>query len=193
MFTCRCLDGYHGDPELGSGGHCRPCMCPDGPRSGRHFSDSCYTLADQLVCVCSPGYKGIQLHTHMHQKLAPARVCFAHVPLTTPLNLDAPSPCSLRAGARCDECAPGYFGNPLVPGGRCMPCQCNGNIDMHDSGSCDVRTGACLKCLHHTEGYACQHCKRGYYGSAAAQSCRSESQRFCLAEVILTSHRDALK
>uniref|UniRef100_A0A669DIR8 Laminin, beta 2-like n=1 Tax=Oreochromis niloticus TaxID=8128 RepID=A0A669DIR8_ORENI len=75
-------------------------------------------------------------------------------------------------GLRCDQCAPGYYGNPEQPGGQCFPCECNGNIDTQDPESCDPRTGECIKCLYHTDGPSCAQCQNGYYGNALAHDCR---------------------
>ncbi|CAN9515951.1 unnamed protein product [Ophioblennius macclurei] len=75
-------------------------------------------------------------------------------------------------GSRCNQCAPGYYGNPEQPSGQCLPCECNGNIDIQDPGSCDPKTGQCLKCLYHTNGPSCAHCQLGYYGNALAHDCR---------------------
>lgn len=77
-------------------------------------------------------------------------------------------------GPRCDECAPGYYGNPWQARGQCLPCACNNNIDMTDPASCDRRTGQCLRCLHHTEGAQCQFCRGGYYGDATRRTCHRE-------------------
>uniref|UniRef100_A0A8C7IWR6 Laminin, beta 2 (laminin S) n=1 Tax=Oncorhynchus kisutch TaxID=8019 RepID=A0A8C7IWR6_ONCKI len=86
-------------------------------------------------------------------------------------------------GSRCEECAPGYYGNPSQPGGRCQPCRCSNNIDMSDLDACDRRTGECKKCLYNTEGPDCGVCKSGYYGDASRRNCRK-----CTCSFLGTEH-----
>ncbi|KAJ4933887.1 hypothetical protein JOQ06_006696, partial [Pogonophryne albipinna] len=130
----RCVDGFFGNPVLGSGEHCRPCPCPGNPGSGHFNGHSCEAdqTSNQIICTCRQGY----------------------------------------AGSRCDQCAPGFYGNPEQPGGQCLPCECNANIDTQDPESCDPRTGQCIKCLYHTDGSSCDHCQNGYFGNALAHDCR---------------------
>ncbi|XP_062856618.1 laminin subunit beta-4-like [Trichomycterus rosablanca] len=75
-------------------------------------------------------------------------------------------------GLRCDKCAPGYFGNLILPGARCKKCSCNNNIDPSDPEACDTVTGDCRRCLYNTAGPQCQNCKPGYYGNALLQDCK---------------------
>jgi len=70
----RCADGYYGNPSLASGSLCRPCPCPDGPNSGRHFAASCYqdNRSRQIVCNCIQGYTGTPPEFHMLPRGSPA-------------------------------------------------------------------------------------------------------------------------
>lgn len=76
------------------------------------------------------------------------------------------------AGARCDVCADNHFGNPEIPGGSCIKCNCSGNWDHAAEGNCDASTGVCLKCIFNTEGDHCEYCKPGWYGNAPMELCQ---------------------
>ena len=71
----------------------------------------------------------------------------------------------------CSRCSEGYYGNPLVPGNFCLPCDCHGNTDPMNLESCDRITGECKSCLGNTEGYHCERCIEGYFGTAENGDC----------------------
>ncbi|KAF7657013.1 hypothetical protein LDENG_00033110, partial [Lucifuga dentata] len=77
------------------------------------------------------------------------------------------------AGPNCERCAPGYYGNPMVIGSTCQPCQCHDNTDPNMLFSdCHPLTGECLSCMHNTAGPHCDICAPGYHGDAiTAKNC----------------------
>lgn len=54
----------------------------------------------------------------------------------------------------------------MCTGEICKECQCSGNINSKDPGSCDSITGRCTRCLNNTFGESCQYCKPGFFGDA---------------------------
>ncbi|XP_074521308.1 laminin subunit beta-1a [Halichoeres trimaculatus] len=174
----RCLPGHWGFPA------CRPCSCNGhaddcDPVSGRCIS--CRDHSTGHTCDrCLDGYYGdpvLGSGDHCRPCKCPdgpeSPRQFAGSCYRGDDSQQVVCVCNNGyKGARCDECSPGYYGNPEQAGGQCQPCQCNGNIDPSDPESCDAQTGECQRCLYHSEGAACQNCKLGYYGNALLQDCR---------------------
>ncbi|XP_078398336.1 laminin subunit alpha-4 isoform X2 [Cetorhinus maximus] len=77
------------------------------------------------------------------------------------------------AGSRCERCAPGYYGTPLLYGSSCRKCNCNGNSDPNlIFDDCNEETGYCRNCVRNTTGIHCERCAPGYYGDAVnAKNC----------------------
>ncbi|XP_028849375.1 laminin subunit alpha-5 isoform X2 [Denticeps clupeoides] len=77
------------------------------------------------------------------------------------------------AGPKCERCAPGFYGNPMVIGSTCQPCQCNDNTDPNMLFSdCHPLTGECQGCMYNTAGPHCDVCAPGFYGDAiVAKNC----------------------
>ncbi|XP_045912374.1 basement membrane-specific heparan sulfate proteoglycan core protein-like isoform X7 [Micropterus dolomieu] len=62
-------------------------------------------------------------------------------------------------GRRCEKCASGYQGNPLLPNGKCVP---------HQSSTCDNRGAISsnsrpCSCKNNVAGALCDECKPGFF------------------------------
>ncbi|VVC37186.1 Hypothetical protein CINCED_3A012310 [Cinara cedri] len=68
-------------------------------------------------------------------------------------------------GDHCEMCAPSFYGNPLIIGSTCKPCDCN-------EAPCDNLTGQCINCLGNTVGWNCKECKPGHFGNPIVSDCR---------------------
>nr|CAD7256718.1 unnamed protein product [Timema shepardi] len=172
-----CAPGYYRTPTGPYGGFCVPCQC-------NGHSDVC----DQItgVCLncrhnttgehcdkCAVGFHGNATNGTPVDCL----ICACPLPIASN-NFASGCDVSLDGeriscdcdygyyGARCESCAAGFYGRPELAGDYCRPCQCSGNINPEDPGSCDSVTGDCLRCLNNTFGTACNLCAPGFFGDA---------------------------
>ncbi|CAL8344638.1 unnamed protein product [Merluccius merluccius] len=159
--TKKCSPGYYRE---GSGlylGRCIPCDCNGlsnecEDKTGRCLSCKYNTAGDRCE-RCKQGYYGNAAQRSCRLCPCPFTVTSNSFALGCQEVSDG-FQCVCKkgyAGDKCEKCAPGFYGDPMVAGGSCQPCDCNGN-----SNSCDSRTGVCKNTLEpkDTNTGHCQEC-----------------------------------
>ncbi|XP_012681774.2 laminin subunit gamma-1 [Clupea harengus] len=185
---CTCPQGYVGqhceqcalgyrraNPELGLFSPCERCNC-------NGHSDACDPVTGMCDCLhntaglscerCKDGFYGDSTagsSSDCKPCPCPGGATCAVVPKTREVvctNCPAGT-----TGKRCELCDDGFFGDPLGQDGpvrACRACTCSDNIDPNAVGNCNRETGQCLKCIYNTDGFFCDRCKEGFFGSALA-------------------------
>ncbi|XP_047662931.1 laminin subunit alpha-5 isoform X3 [Tachysurus fulvidraco] len=179
----RCAQGYYRDTKGLFLGKCVPCNC-------NGHSDQC--LDGSGICVscrhnttgdhCEKCRGGFHSDTTVDGHAVACSSC--PCPLQVASNnfatgcVEKPNHMQCLcmpgyAGPKCERCAPGYYGNPMVIGSTCQPCKCNDNLDPNMLfNDCHPVTGECHGCMHNTAGPHCDICAPGFYGDAiAAKNC----------------------
>ncbi|CAG2159955.1 unnamed protein product [Oppiella nova] len=168
-----CAPGYYRAPTGPYLGFCVPCSCNGkssecDPVTGKCFNCQYNTEGDHCE-RCISGYHGDATRGTPYDCL----ICACPLPLASnncevsPNGLEISCQCKTGYyGSRCDVCAAGHFGRPEVIGSSCQTCNCSGNIDYTNPGSCESTTGECIQCLHNTTGRACELCDSGFFGDA---------------------------
>uniref|UniRef100_A0A8C5PV54 Laminin subunit alpha 4 n=1 Tax=Leptobrachium leishanense TaxID=445787 RepID=A0A8C5PV54_9ANUR len=164
-------------------GECLPCKCNGNSQKCLDGSGSCVECLRNTTgkhCdSCPPGFMDDVINGVLRNCLA------CPCPLPTSSNNFALS-CGIKrgsvrclckenyAGPKCERCAPGYFGNPLLIGSTCKKCDCSGNSDPNlIFEDCNELTGQCNNCLRNTTGFNCERCADWYFGDArVATNCK---------------------
>ncbi|XP_059055423.1 laminin subunit alpha [Achroia grisella] len=193
----QCAIGYY---RLSSGPHaglCVPCQCNGHSRECDVNTGICLECTDNTMgdhCeMCILGYHGnATVGTPLDCLICACPIPYASNNFAIGCELSENGSlisCECErgyAGARCDHCAAGFYGQPEVIGDNCKPCNCSGNIIEDDVGSCDSITGDCLKCVNNTAGAACNLCAPGFYGDAIfSKNCTA-----CICDLLGMDHCD---
>ncbi|XP_041129698.1 basement membrane-specific heparan sulfate proteoglycan core protein-like isoform X5 [Polyodon spathula] len=191
---CACPPGYRGPScqdcdvgyvRTGSGlylGTCERCNCNGHSSECDLETGECqqcqHNTAGPHCEICKPGFYGDPKDGSPEACRpcpCPGTSHSTQFSLTCFLDTDGQPTCdncpASYTGRRCERCAAGYSGNPLL--GR--SCSRNGNNNGNDcrcdprgsaSDRCDAN-GQCL-CKMHTEGPTCSSCKHGHFHLSAA-------------------------
>ncbi|KAG8582668.1 hypothetical protein GDO81_008157 [Engystomops pustulosus] len=176
-----CLPGFRRVNGTLFGGKCEPCRCfghSDSCDDITGFCKNCKHNTYGRYCdYCLPGFYGNPTDGTDEDCLpcaCPLSIASNNFSPTCHLDPSRGLVCDAcppgYTGPRCERCANGYFGQPLVPGGSCKPCQCNNNLDLSAPDCCDAETGACHICKPGVIGEYCHKCAEGYFGDALGLS-----------------------
>ncbi|OTF74739.1 hypothetical protein BLA29_005552, partial [Euroglyphus maynei] len=181
-----CEPGYRRVNNVLVNGVCEKCNCNNHAESCDPYTGVCseclHNTTGPTCGECKPGFYGDA--TRGREDDCKPCAC----PLLISSNNFSPT-CRLESsakygyiclecpegytGERCELCANGYFGNPLIPGGFCAPCDCGPNANTTVEGYCDRLTGQCKYCLENFGGWKCDECLPDHWGNAAIGDCKT--------------------
>ncbi|KAF3427281.1 LOW QUALITY PROTEIN: hypothetical protein E2986_11364, partial [Frieseomelitta varia] len=152
-------------------GEAKPCQC-----NGR--SDICNietghclncqgNTAGSRCDVCADSFYG---HPDFGCKPCPCPQADKRFSNTCTVLANAEPTCVCKpgyTGRKCERCSSGYYGSPHVPGGKCIPCDCNAAGSLNDE--CDTETGQC-RCRAGSTGPCNDNCTGILLDTVAALS-----------------------
>ena len=181
QFCDVCSPGYARDPPYGGEfAVCVKCYCNNKAVSCDPETGVCQNCTDNTAgdhCEhCRDGY-----YRNLTSGMCLPCQCpgtpdqFNHFASSCDVTANNSVTCSCISGYvgdMCSLCDEGYYGNPLLPGDNCKPCNCHGNADT-TLPMCNTTTGVC-NCVHPYMGSECELCADDYYGNAEQQNCNGK-------------------